>query len=441
VSVRYRDRTAAGEFGEEITQPDWQTIQAALERAILTPDAAAIVAAGSRLYRALMCGPVRDLWISARADLEQARVDGLRLRLALEPPAVAALPWETLYDPDRNTPFAADSRTPLVRIEPSYAHVGPARRLRVELPLKVLIAVPDDPDGLLDATQELAGVQQVLGAIGPGQVRVDVMTGRFGVVELRRRLQALRADVLHFIGHGTSGALQLWQHDGPTLAPAAALRATLERARTVKLVLLNACLGARGARLAPFTSVGAQLLQAGLPAVVAMQASIRDDAAIGFAHFLYEELVCGPCPGQIDLAVAAARSTLYAVNPGDFSYATPVLWLNASDGRIFTRNGHVESTPEDGVGVGPGIDLALEARWIEEMAALDLTRLPPEYAIVRSTWRHLLGELRSLLPQLRILAADPMSAAFAAKVVEFRRDQAALLRLKRLIEEAGTTGH
>jgi hypothetical protein len=437
VSARYRTRTAEGEFAEEITQPAWQSAQAVLERAITTPDAAGIVAAGSRLYRALMRGQVRDLWISARADLEQERVAGLRLRLALQPPAVAALPWESLYDPDRNTPFAADSRTPLVRIEPLYAYVGPARRLRVSLPLKVLIAVPDDPDGALDAAQELAGVRQVLEAIGPSHLAVHVLAGRFGVVELRRQLQAVRADVLHFIGHGTPGALQLWQRDRPMLAPAASLRATLDRVRSVKLVFLNACLGARAVRLAPFTSVGAQLLQAGLPAVVAMQASIRDDAAIDFAHFLYEELVCGPCPGAIDLAVAAARSTLYALNPGDFSYATPVLWLNAEDGRIFVPNGSAAPGDAGANGPAPGLDLALEARWVEEMAALDLTRLPPEYGFLRSKWLNLLGELRSLLHQLRILAGDPASTAYTAKVVEFRRYQAALLRLKRLIEEAG----
>ncbi len=90
VHAAYRGHTATGEFGEENTQEMWRSYQRALEKSAYLPDAAAIMAAGSRLYHRLMQGPVRDLWITARADLEHERVDGLRMRLALHPTAVAA---------------------------------------------------------------------------------------------------------------------------------------------------------------------------------------------------------------------------------------------------------------------------------------------------------------------------------------------------------------
>jgi L-amino acid N-acyltransferase YncA len=93
VLAAYQGHTATGAFDQTITQESWQIAQRALERSAYLPDAAGIMAAGSRLYHALMRGPVRDLWISARADLEHERVSGLRLRLALYPPAVAGLPW------------------------------------------------------------------------------------------------------------------------------------------------------------------------------------------------------------------------------------------------------------------------------------------------------------------------------------------------------------
>ncbi|HXF64068.1 MAG TPA: CHAT domain-containing protein [Caldilineaceae bacterium] len=441
VTARYLGRSADGVFAEECTQEPWRLAQHLLDRSVYTPDAAGIIAAGSRLFRALMQGQVRDLWISARADLEQERVDGLRLRLALQPPMVAALPWESLYDPDRNLAFAANPQTPLVRVEPRYAYVGPPRRLHVTLPLRVLIVAPDDPHGVLATDKEIEGITQALQGVGEQFLSIQVLRGRFGVTELRRRLQESRADVLHYIGHGTPDGLLLWQRNQPALAPAASLRATLNRVRSVKLAFLNSCLAGRGIGLAPINSVAGHLLQAGLPAVIAMQAEIRDDAAIDFAHFVYEELVAGPCPGQIDIAVAAARSSLYALNPGDFSYGTPLLWLNGEDGRVFTLT---ETPAASGTGAAteppsPELladpDLDAEREWLEQVAQTDLSRLPPDYAFVRAKWLHLLAELGNLLHQLAALRAQREDETFAAKLTEYRRYKAALLRLRRLIAE------
>ena len=53
-----------------------------------------------------------------------------------------------------------------------------------------------------------------------------------------------------------------------------------EHASSVKLAF-NACLASAPPLAAPERS---RLLQAGLPAVIAMQAEIRDDAAIHFAN-------------------------------------------------------------------------------------------------------------------------------------------------------------
>lgn len=436
VHVAYQGHTATGEFGEDSTQELWRSHQRSLEQSAYVPDAAGIVAAGSRLYHALLRSRVRDLWIRARADLEQERVDGLRLRLALHPPAVAALPWESLYDPDRNVPFAAGAGTPLVRVEPLYAHVGPARRLRVTLPAKVLIAVPDDPDELIDPDREIAGIRQVMQEIGGDYLELHELRGRFSVVQMRAKLHEARADALHFVGHGTAEGLQFWRNDRPAPAPAASLRATVARVRSVKFALLNTCLSGRSVGLTPFSSVGAQLLQAGLPAVVAMQYPIRDDAAIDFAHFFYEELLCGACPGAIDLAVDAARSSLYALNPGDFSYGTPMLWLNAEDGCVFVPSGGPASELHEAPPAYAILDIGAESRWLDEMEAIDLHSLPVEYGVIRSKWQHLLDELRYLLHQVRALAGQPAAAAYAAKLAEYKRYKASLLRLQRLLDEA-----
>ena len=446
--ARYGEATASGRFAAQITDAHWRSVQRELERSTQTPDADAIVAAGSALFQLLFQGDLRDLWVAARSDLEQEHIRGLRLRLDLQPAAVAALPWEALYDPDRNLPFAASSQVSLVRVASLYRHVGAVRRLRVALPLRVLIAAPEDANGTLDIVQEIANTQQLLGSLGADVIQLATpLTGRFNITDLRRRLTSVKPTIFHFIGHGAPEGLWMWHRNQPILVSTASLRSVMEGATSVKLALINSCLAARqpGQRL--FTTVAEQMLQAGVPAVIAMQFPIRDDTAIDFAHFLYEELLCGACPGHIDLAVAAARAGLYMLNPGDFSYGTPILWLNRPNGQIFQpaideekRANSESEAAAPAPPVAPSIDLAAEDTWLAEITTLvDLNSLPADYYFLRSKWQNILEELESILYQLHALAHAPMSAVFATKVAEYRRYKAAALRLKRFVEEASRT--
>ena len=405
---------------------------------------AASVDAGSRLFQDLMRGDIRDLWISARSDLEQHQVDGLRLRLALQPPAVAALPWESLYDPDRKSAFAASGRTPLVRVENLFRYVGRPRPLRASLPVKILIAAPEDPSAQIDAESEIAATQQMLKKIGAGTFLVNILSGRFSIVDLRRRIEAQQPDILHVISHGLPDGIQLWQRGRPRLVSSASMRSTLERSTSVKLVFLNACLAGVGSEEIAFTSVGSQLLQAGVPAVIAMQFSIREDAAIDFAQFLYEELVMGTCPGTIDAAVAYARSSLYSLNPGDFSFGTPILWLNAEDGLIFDLDPSPSDATldekDDDKPYSPPVDyvqLDEEVRWLTQLESeLDLSKVPSKLKFV--TWEMLdaIQTMRMLLHQLRHLEESGAKTRYAQKATMYREKKGTVLRLKRYIEEA-----
>ncbi|MFN3334890.1 MAG: CHAT domain-containing protein, partial [Caldilinea sp.] len=119
------------------------------------------------------------------------------------------------------------------------------------------------------------------------------------------------------------------------MAPSSALRTAFEGADSVKLIVLNACSTAQGSLNRSLASVGAQLLQTGAPAVIAMQFDIEEDVAGDFAQFFYQELLTGQCPGVVHRAVSFARSNLYALNPDRIGYTTPILWLNTADGVIF----------------------------------------------------------------------------------------------------------
>lgn len=452
ITARYDSFTASGEFTPSIADPEWHKAYHSLAQSMLTPDADTVMAVGSRLWATLIRGPVRDLWVSARADIERGRVAGLRLRLDLQPPPVAALPWEALYDPDRNVVFAAHPHFALVRVATIYQHVGSPRPLAVQLPLRILIAAPDDAGGVLDSQREIAEVSQIMGKFSHSYVQVETLTGPFTITDLRTKLAKVNPVILHFIGHGEPSGLWLWQRGRPSLTPAQSLRAVMERSPSVRLALLNSCLAARPTGPHAFGGVAAQLLQAGLPAVIGMQYPIRNDAAIDFAQFLYEELLSGSCPGVIDYAISAARSGLYAVNPGDFSFGTPILWLNSEEGRIFAPSSDTGDNRENGSGEdietdeavqsstlaeAPAIDISAENEWINYMVATtNLDHLPADFYFLRNKWVNLVNELRSLLHQLSVLVKQPDGAIYMEKVADYRRYRASLLRAKRLIEEA-----
>lgn len=439
VAAEYRGQTAYGEFAEALSLDHWRVLMQRMENSIYAPDADALISAGSRLFYALFDDEIHDLWIAARSELEQHQVDGVRLRLALLPAPVAALPWECLYDPARNSAFAASGRTPVVRTEKQFRYVGRPRPLIVKLPLKILLAAPEDASGQIDAEQEIAKVRQVLDTIGAGRVQVTTLTGRFSILDLRQQLERDQPDVLHVISHGTQDGVELWQHNRPVLAPGAALRSVLEHTTSVKLVFLNACLAGLASDRVRFRSVAPQLLQAGVPAVVAMQFEIRDDRAIDFAQFLYRELVAGACPGSIDAAVGLARSSLYALNPGDFAYGTPVLWLNADDGIIFNVHtpGAATPTAKPAPDAAERINLESEARWLAQLElGVDLTRLPRGLKSLAFEWERSLRDLHSLITQLRHLHEQDIPAQYTDKAREYREQKAAALRLKRHIQDA-----
>jgi hypothetical protein len=436
VTATYGDSTATGQFAEAITDPWWQKARQALDRSTRIADADAIRAAGSRLFRGLFHGDVRDLWVASRADAEHERISGLRLRLDVQPPAVNALPWESLYDARRSQVFAASDLVTVVRVASLYADVRPARRLAVSLPLRVVIAAPEDPFGQIDAAAEIAKVQQAVADVGPGLIETIPYTGRFSITQLRSFLSRTKPAVFHFVGHGEPDGLVLWRNDRAAIAGGASLASLVDRVRSIKLAVLNACLAGQPDGRRPFGSVAMQMLQTGLPAVIAMQFAIRDDAAIDFAGFLYDSLLRGDCPGRIDLAVTAARGDLYLTNPGDFSFGTPVLWLNERQGRVFELDAPPtgEAAPAR---AAPGLDVRAERRWLTQFGQSTAARqLAPEFQFLAAKQTSLADTLRGHLAQLA--APESAATAYGDTLADYRRYKAAALRVQRLIKTAAT---
>jgi CHAT domain-containing protein len=79
-----------------------------------------------------------------------------------------------------------------------------------------------------------------------------------------------------------------------------------------------------------FAGLGPGLIRAGVPAVVAMQLAVPDDAAITFARGFYSALAQGE---PVPRAVAQGRRRLFR----DKTWFIPTLYLRGNDdeGRLF----------------------------------------------------------------------------------------------------------
>jgi hypothetical protein len=294
---------------------------------------------GGKLFEAIFAGDVRS---ALRGSLDEAaRQDdmGLRLKLRLQDtPELADLPWEFLFDSSLERFFAQSNQTPVVRYLELPERIKP---VAVQLPLRVLVMIssPRDPDyPALDVAREEVMLRDSLGPlIRAGQLKFDRLEDAT-LATLQRRLRSGEYHVFHFIGHGgfdkkaEEGVLILEnEHGAASRVGAHRLATLLHDHRSLRLAVLNACEGARNSRQDPFAGVATTLIRQGIPAVVAMQFEITDEAAITFATEFYAALADGY---PVDAAVAEARKAIYA-HPNDVEWGTPVLYSRAPDGVLF----------------------------------------------------------------------------------------------------------
>jgi hypothetical protein len=289
---------------------------------------------GGKLFDALFCGDVRDLYHAASAEADSAG-KGLRITLRLgQAPDLSNIPWEYLCEEGRF--LSVSERTPIVRyLDLTKAHTS----LTLTPPLRIIGMVSSPSDVVeLDVEEEKHRLEQALESL--------VKEGRVEIVWLERAtlsalLEALERDdfhIFHFIGHGAfdaqlgDGVLLLEDERGRgKRVTGMKLGQLLADERTLRLAVLNACEGARADREDPFAGVAASLVKNEIPSVVAMQFEITDEAAIVFAGGLYGALARG---SPVDAALASARKAIWA-DYNDIEWGTPVLFMRVPDGRIF----------------------------------------------------------------------------------------------------------
>jgi hypothetical protein len=205
--------------------------------------------------------------------------------------------------------------------------------------LKRVLLVSANPAGTdrLQLDVELSRAEE---ALNRNSLRPAVLRGATRST-LHDCIHDMAPQIVHFMGHGTfdtlydEGALVLTDSDGKSdLLRASTLAGFFTGIPTPRLVILNACLTAASepqtnSTFAAFASIAAALSATGLPAVIAMQSTIRDSSAIRFTHRLYSALVRN---APIEGALSQARSAIGALDRSMLDWAVPVLYLRTHGG-------------------------------------------------------------------------------------------------------------
>lgn len=358
---------------------------------VRTPDAPQVQAArevGRLLFNALFDERTFARFSSA---LDQARIrnEDVRIRLYLQDaPELGVFPWEYLYDDSADNFLSLSTNTPIVRFlqlpQPVIPH-STAQPLRI---LGVVSSPGDLPALDIEAEQSRLN-EAVAQLVGRGQAGVWEIEWlqEATLLALRRALRQKEFHILHFIGHGVydqaqdAGALVFQDERGGSHYVTASQLSTLLRDRTsLRLAVLNACEGARTGIADPFAGVAPALVRAGLPATVAMQFEVTDEAAITFAREFYGAVADGL---PVHAALTEARMSIYLAGNA-VEWATPVLYTRVDDGFVFRLPAHLPETSVDAQYEEVGRLLDAQ-QWIEAQRTWrELLRMQPDYVDSRS---------------------------------------------------------
>jgi hypothetical protein len=301
----------------------------------LDTDELALTQLGQILFEALFQGPVRDVYTRSQGILSSEQ--GLRVRLNVAPAAVLAaeLPWEFMYDPDQGPLSLLDM--PVVRYLPQQDRMP---SMAAPLPLRVLLTAAQTPPAL-DVERELSAANEALAAMGK---RVEVTLEPHLTVAKFQKLARSGFHVWHFVGHGgfardgATGQLLFESPNGDPEAISALQLGIMLNRSGLRLVLLDACSTGQLAT-DPFRSVAPALIRAQIPAIVAMQFQVPEEATRAFATEFYRTLSEG---FPLDACVTEGRRAV--MNTSGFSrpdWGIPVVYTRAQNGQLFDVAGEI----------------------------------------------------------------------------------------------------
>lgn len=281
-----------------------------------------IIDIGDRLADLLLGGEIGVRLSQCLSEVLEPE-QGLRLLLRLSP-ELAGFPWEYIYrqrgggEKDETGFLALDPRISITRQEILAPKIDLDNKPKSRRML-VALASPVDNERL-ELEKERENLQKAF-QNSLTNIKLDFLEDAT-VEGLGKELRET-VDILHFAGHGSfeetgqgesfgsvtgEGTILLIDHKGNSAPIPSSQIAVNLLGSDVQLVVLGACeTGKRDAENV-WSGVVAAVMEAEVPAAVAMQFSVWDDAAIEFARSFYQVLAAGL---PLDYAVCEARRAIF----------------------------------------------------------------------------------------------------------------------------------
>lgn len=289
---------------------------------------------GDQLANVLFAGPVGLLYQRSGNGTD------LQLSLCTGDAILKSIPWEFVRWPDlQSAPHR--SRT-MARLIPATT-TQPLFPLPIDGGIRVLLAVSQPTDQPAVEWVETAAAMRNTFEVATPKIRGRAVELRIeetvSATSMRRAVGEFDPHIVHFIGHGAPTGLWFTKHQAANgqLVPSGSLHSTLTSEST-RLVILSACDTANvDGKISSLVSVAEQLVQAGVPAVVANQMPITLSSVALFCGALYTSLLQR---GNIDWAVNEGRIAVgvefTSTNVAAVEWGVPVLYRRPGCSDLFS---------------------------------------------------------------------------------------------------------
>ena len=315
-----------------------------------------VEAYGKQVYDQLFPGPVRDEFLRALSKLPEST--GLRIRIVLSQPKLAAIPWELAFDPSMGF-LGLDTRTPILR---DWSLAKPPLKLAPAKSLHILVAYPSPLDlPALDLEREKVQLREALEIpIQRNQIDLTFLDAPVTIENLSAELHRGEYDILQISGHGTQDekahkTVLFFEDDQRQASPLepAQLRALLQ-GTDLHLLSVIALDSAYFGPEKSFDALVPAALQAGAQAYVGLQGGIMDAAAIRFVRTFYTAIADGL---PLEHAMTEARRSILLSARRSLEWAIPALYSRLSYSTLFapSRMEKVGRVGQTIVTVGGGV--------------------------------------------------------------------------------------
>lgn len=302
---------------------------------------------GKALSKALFADEIlKTAYLQAHASA-QAQDVPLRLRLWIGPsaPELNSLRWETLLSPVDDTPLTTNENLHFSRYLSSMDWRPVRLRPRGNLRALIAVASPTDLGKYKLAEVEVnAEIERARAALTDVSLAILPEIGkRASLKGIMEALRANESDILYLVCHG------LWSNGNPLLYLEGEdgshevvqgdefVTRIKELQKPPRLAVLVSCQSAGQGQGNALSALGPRLVEAGIPAVIAMQDNLSMETAAKLFPIFFSEL---QKDGQIDRALAVARGNLRS-RPDAW---VPALFMRLKSGRLWYTPGFSEQS-------------------------------------------------------------------------------------------------